>query len=81
MCCFDYNGDLTIGDFKTQTLEEIFNSNEYSKILNFHKGNEEDVLCKNCDQLYEKNEGIILYNSGFNTSDRINRVSTSYEKL
>lgn len=80
MCCFDYNGELEIGDFKTQTIDEIFNSNMYLKIKNFHEGNNEDILCSKCDQLYEKSGDILIY-SNKNTKDRIYKTSSSYENM
>lgn len=82
MCCFDYNGDLLLGDFNKQTLNEIFNSEMYKRILDFHSGNyTEDLICSKCDQLFEKDSNIMLYNSKFNIRERINKTSTNYGKL
>jgi radical SAM protein with 4Fe4S-binding SPASM domain len=83
MCCFDFNGELLLGDLKKQSLQGIFNSNVYKKILKFHKNhkNKQNLLCKNCDQLHPADPGILIFNSGFIPSDRINKTSTIYENL
>lgn len=82
MCCFDYNGDLLLGDFTKQTLKEIFNSEMYNRLLKFHNGNHNDnLICRNCDQLYEKDSSIMIYNSKFDINERINKTSTNYGRL
>lgn len=51
MCCFDFNGELIIGDIKNQTLDEIFHSEPYLKIKKAHEtGNFKGYLCEKCDQ-------------------------------
>ena len=82
MCCFDFDGRLTLGDLKIQTVEEIFNSSMYKNIVAFHRGEEPQVelLCKNCDQLYETDTGIVIYNSQYG-SDRIGKLSTTYQEM
>lgn len=82
MCCFDYNGSLLLGDFTRQTLEEIFNSDMYKSIVDFHSNKQgEDLVCSKCDQLFEKDSSIMIYNSKFNKDERINKTSTNYENL
>jgi len=49
-CCFDYDGKLILGDLKTQTIKEIWNSQKMREFReqniknSFPKGH----LCKNC---------------------------------
>lgn len=85
MCCFDYNGELLLGDFKTQSLKEIFNSDMYKKIVKAHENSEymdrSDLICKNCDQLYQSDESIVLYNNKFKPRNRIGKVSTTYKGM
>jgi radical SAM protein with 4Fe4S-binding SPASM domain len=81
MCCFDYNSELVLGDLKTQSVKDIFNSEMYKKIIRFHSGRDEDILCKKCDQLYSKDNSIVIYNSKFKKEDRIGRVSTTYKEM
>jgi len=81
MCCFDYNGELEIGDFKTQTIDEIFNSDAFLKIKKFHEGNNDNnLLCSKCDQLYSKDKSILIY-SNKNIKDRIYKTSSNYEDM
>lgn len=82
MCCFDYNGKLLIGDLKTQSLEEIYSSKEYLHIKNCHEsGDMDDLLCKHCDQLYDSDTSIVIYNSKFDAKDRITKTSSNYEDM
>lgn len=81
MCCFDYNGKLLLGDFKTQTLQEIFNSNPYLNIRDKHiRGilDDSDYICKNCDQRKDLSKAVI-YNNKFTKEDRITRTSTNHK--
>jgi len=83
MCCFDYNGVLLLGDFMTQTLEEIFESDVFLDLRKQHiygtlaKSN---YICKNCDQRKGQHDAVI-YNSKFSGKDRLNRTSTNYRKV
>lgn len=81
MCCFDYNGELLLGDLKIQSLQEIFSSEPIKRIKNFHSNIEskDTILCSSCDQLCENGE-IIIYNSKFG-KERINKLSTTYEDV
>jgi len=82
MCCFDFNGILLLGDLKTQSLDEIFNSKMYNNIKLFHEGKENnDILCKKCDQLYENDNSIVVYNSKYKAEERIKMVSTTYRDI
>jgi radical SAM protein with 4Fe4S-binding SPASM domain len=83
MCCFDYNGQLLLGNFKKQTLKEIFSSEPYLTIKKHHKNGtiqKSDLLCKECDQLYE-NKDVLIYNSQFDKEDRIGKLSTTYRRV
>jgi radical SAM protein with 4Fe4S-binding SPASM domain len=81
MCCFDFNGDLEIGDLKTQTIEEIFTSDAYMEIYNHHKNGtvtESNLLCKNCDQLKDSGSVLVYSTKG---DDRVGKLSTTYKSL
>jgi len=82
MCCFDYDGKLLLGDLKSQSIEEIFESDMYKTIVDFHKGknNNSNLLCNKCDQLYEKDDSIVIYNNKFG-KERIGKLSTTYEDV
>ena len=84
MCCFDFDGKLTLGDLKRESLTEIFSSECYEKIAECHrsgnfKGN--GLICENCDQRNKDKSDVMLYNSKFNIDERVKQVSTTYEKV
>ena len=84
MCCFDYNGKLLLGNFKKQTLKEIFSSEPYLNLAKAHKNGtiqKSDLLCKECDQLFENNKDILIYNSQFDKKERIEKLSTTYRRI
>ena len=82
MCCFDYDGKLLLGDLTKQKLTEVFDSKMFHTIQAFHNGADvnEDLLCKHCDQLYAKDESILIYNSKYG-GERIGTLSTTYKKM
>jgi hypothetical protein len=82
MCCFDFNGDLTLGDLKNQTLAEIFDGPMFRKIYDFHlNGNIDESICKDCDQRNEDKSDVLIYNSKFDIKERVEMISTTYAVL
>lgn len=84
MCCFDFNGQLTLGDLKTQTLQEIFSSPLYKKIVQYHLSgdfNGSELICDNCDQRNIDKSDVMVYNSKFPINERVGMVSTTYSTL
>ena len=84
MCCFDFDGRLTLGDLKKQTLQEIFSSPLFIKIFKCHSSGDfigSDLICEQCDQRNKDRTGIMLYNSGFDIRQRVWMTSTTYEKI
>ncbi len=84
MCCFDYNGELLLGDFLNQTLEEIFNSEPYLKIKKHHEEGTivgSSLLCEKCDQLIDPGKDIVIYNNKFSKKERVGRTSTNYRSV
>lgn len=84
MCCFDYDGHLTLGDLKTQSLKEIFSSPLFKKIVACHttgdfKGS--GLICENCDQRNADKSDVMVYNSKFKIPDRVKQLSTTYIKV
>lgn len=81
MCCFDYDGQLTIGDLKTQSLHEIFSSPSYRKIVQCHTTGEfggSGLICKDCDQRNIDKSDVMVYNSRFDIQERVKQLSTTY---
>lgn len=84
MCCFDFDGKLTLGDLKTQPLRDIFSSALYKKIVSCHtignfKGS--GLICEYCDQRNRYRSDIMIYNSKFDVGERIKMTSTTYRKV
>ena len=84
MCCFDFDGKLTLGDLKKQSLKEIFSSPMYKKIIACHaSGNFKNsgLICDSCDQRNIDKSDVMLYNSKFDIKDRVKVLSTTYRKV
>lgn len=84
MCCFDFDGKLTLGDLKTQSLKEIFSSPLYKKIVERHTSGDfkkNGLICKNCDQRNKDKSDVMIYNSMFDINERIKQLSTTYIKV
>lgn len=84
MCCFDFDGKLTIGDLKTQSLEEIFSSPEYRKIAQCHTSGDfegSDLICADCDQRNADKSDVMIYDSKFDIEQRVKMTSTTYTKV
>jgi len=84
MCCFDFDGKLTLGDLKTQSLSEIFSTPICNKIVKCHDiGNFDGskLICGNCDQRNMEKNDVMVYNSKFKIEERVKMVSTTYKKL
>lgn len=84
MCCFDFDGKLLLGDLNTQTLEEIFSSESFNKILHRHETGDfagSNLICQNCDQRNVIKSDVMIYNSRFDISERVHKISTTYSDL
>ncbi len=84
MCCFDFDGKLTLGDLKTRTLDEIFNSSLFKKIVKCHEtGNfsGSGLICEHCDQRNSDKSDVMVYNSKFDIEERVKKISTTYQSV
>lgn len=84
MCCFDFDGKLTVGDLKKESLKRIFSSSFYKKIRDCHKNGRfkgKDLICEHCDQRNKDKSDVMIYNSKFNIDERVKMVSTTYKKV
>ena len=84
MCCFDFDGKLLLGDLKTQSLRDIFESPMFRKILQHHSTGDFEgsgLICENCDQRNVDKSEVMVYNSRFDIQERIKQVSTTYTDL
>ncbi len=61
LCCVDCDGEVILGDFRKQTLREIWNSNSFKRVRRLHLDFEADQipLCKKCLNSYRVNVKIM----------------------
>ncbi len=85
VCCFDYNGQMLIGDLKEQTFAEILEGAELRRIRDLHASGRADELplCAVCDQRDppEIKEKYMVHCSFEQKSERVVRTSSGYERL
>jgi hypothetical protein len=82
MCCFDYEGELLLGDLNTQTLEEIFTGVAYCDILADHStGLHIGTTCQLCDQRNADKSDVMVYSSRDEKEERVTRTSTTYRRV
>ena len=84
MCCFDFDGKLLLGDLKKQTLEEIFGSLTFKRILRHHTSGDykgSGLICGNCDQRNMEKTESMIYNSKYDIQERVKKVSTTYADI
>ncbi len=84
MCCFDFNGKLLLGDLKSQSLNEIFESDMFEKIVDCHEAGRFEgsgLICTSCDQRNSNKSDVMIYNSKYDIQERVNRVSTTYQDI
>lgn len=54
VCCFDFDGKMTIGDTATHSIEQLLKGDEIESIREKHRtGNLSGLPCSQCDQLYD----------------------------
>ncbi len=84
MCCFDFNGKLTLGDLKNETLGAIFDSPLYRKIKECHAAGKfkgSGLICEKCDQRNAVKSDAMVFNSKFDIAERLKMTSTTYSKV
>lgn len=74
-CCFDYNTELSLGNIKESTLQEIINGSTLNRLRAMQEKDclrNSDMICGDCDQLYSR-EDALVYTS--NKTMRVGRHS------
>jgi radical SAM protein with 4Fe4S-binding SPASM domain len=53
-CCFDFNAEIKLGNLRTQSLAELFDSPRYQKFIQSHIDDQLDdyPVCKACERCY-----------------------------
>lgn len=84
MCCFDFNGDLTLGDLKVDGLARIFESDPFLRLSRCHATGDfsgSGFICEHCDQRNVNKDDVMVYNSRFTPTERVRMTSTGYTVL
>lgn len=83
VCCFDFNGMMTVGNTYENTIEEILKGKEFERIREKHRsGDLSGLPCEHCDQLneYTEEDYPLLY-SNRDVNKEINVTSSTKFKL
>ena len=79
VCCFDYDGKLTIGDTNENSIQQILEGDELRYIQDKHmEGNLFGLLCESCDQLNIEDVSPLLYS---NRDFELGKTSTFKTKI
>jgi radical SAM protein with 4Fe4S-binding SPASM domain len=78
-CCFDTNGEQILGDFNTQTLDEIIDGEKYNDLREAHRTGDYSkwAFCNSCDQLH-KYDSLVYSNI---QGQKIGTANTNLFKL
>lgn len=82
MCCFDYNGELELGDLQTNTLDDIYKTESYNKLKAAHSsGNLSGYICDQCDIRMDTTKELVYSKIYTDHKDRVQKTSTCYERV
>jgi MoaA/NifB/PqqE/SkfB family radical SAM enzyme len=83
MCCFDFNGELLLGDLKAKTLSFLYSMDNpaYKRIVQAHTNGRgiNSMLCGKCDQRMVSTDPLIYTN--YVDPDRDKKLSTTLRKV
>jgi len=79
ICCFDTNGELTVGDTNKESIEDILKGERFNEIRRKHaSGDLSGLICERCDQLNFEDTSPLLYST---IDNEINKTSSTKFKL
>lgn len=71
VCCFDYDGRLTVGSTYHNTIEEILKGEAFERIRKAHEsGDLGGLICSRCDQRFQSHGSPLLYRSRSGAANR-----------
>lgn len=63
VCCFDYNGEMIVGDTKEEPIDDILRGDKFNAIRERHRnGDLKGLPCETCDQLNIGNRPLLFSN-------------------
>ena len=78
-CCWDIHKELKLGDFNTQTIEEIYKGEAYQELRRKHRaGDFSGLLCENCDQT-NYNPDVLLYAN--NKARKVGQITSNAKAI
>ncbi|MBF0275746.1 MAG: radical SAM protein [Nitrospinae bacterium] len=82
-CCWDYNGEMILGDLNTQSVPEVFRSKKYDAIRNAHDEGmfSEFPFCDSCDQLHEHKDAIVYSSRHSKLEDAVEMTNSALFEL
>jgi hypothetical protein len=85
VCCFDYEGQMLVGDLRTQGLGEILDGAPLRRIRALHASGRADELplCAVCDQREPpaRKAAHLVFSSAADADARVLRTSSAGEAL
>jgi len=80
VCCFDFDGKLTVGDTYKDSIADILKGDKFNEIREKHRtGNHTGTICEMCDQLNEDDDPLIY--SSRDPDREIGKTSSTKFKL
>ena len=81
VCCFDFNGELEVGDTYEKSIEFILKDQPFEAIRWAHsRGSFNDSICESCDQRNIETESPLLYSS-IDKNCEVGKTSSTKFKL
>jgi hypothetical protein len=81
VCCFDFNGELEVGDTYVKTIQSILKDQPFEAIRWAHsRGSFNGCICESCDQRNIEGESPLLY-SNVDENCEVGKTSSTKFKL
>jgi len=81
VCCFDFNHKLVVGNLNSQSLRDVLEGAELTRVKQIHEQAAFDgcgLLCDGCDQIFDRKDALI-YSS--NAERKIDQPTTHPEHI
>lgn len=75
VCCFDFNHQLVVGNVKEQSLLDVLSGDKINHVRKTHNEMDFDgcdLLCKDCDQIYDRADALVYASNAARKADQPN---------